>query len=58
MGSLMVCGRCGDDQNDKHGDEMTLKKVVYGDYADILCAKCRGEVEAGIGATVRKELRR
>lgn len=53
--SLFICNHCGTDT--RKTDDSTIKKVVVGDYANMLCYSCKMLLEDSIQDVAKKFLR-
>ena len=56
MGSLLVCGKCKDNQSDWTGSKIDIQKVILSGYANVLCRKCRIGLEVEVADIARKYL--
>jgi uncharacterized CHY-type Zn-finger protein len=52
-----ICGKCKKDYENHPNRLWIIKKVVLAGYADILCHKCRDEMEAEIKNIAKKFLK-
>ena len=56
MGSLLICGKCGYDWEKAKPPKRELKKVIQGNYADILCEDCIENLAIEMERVAKKHL--
>ena len=58
MGSLLICGRCGYDWEKASPPKKQLRKVIHGNYANILCEDCIRNLDKELEDVAKKHLGR